>query len=117
MKGEDKQTCSDSQHNILFSLPPLCPVVLWQSATLYQMPKFLFQFPSEDKTHDVNVLLLTCALHTWRLAKWQESWFIFLDSLKIMPGLQETAHEEEFSILPQVQTHCEKDLAVSRYSR
>lgn len=34
-----------------------------------------------------------------------------------MPGLQETAHEEEFSVLPQVQTHCEKDLAVSRYSR
>lgn len=112
MKGEDKQTCSGSQHNILFSLPPLCPVVLWQSAMLYQMPKFLLQLPSEDKTHNANVPLFTRALHTWRLAKWQESQFVFLDSSKIMRRLQEITHQEVFAILPQVQTHCERYLAL-----
>lgn len=69
-----------SQCSILLSLWQLCPVVLWQSSKLCQMSELLLQFPSEARIHGANVQLFMCLPHTWKLSKWDESQFIFLDT-------------------------------------
>lgn len=84
-RKEGRKVLADTEQDLWH----LCQMVLGQSAMLCQMPKLLSQFPSDDKTHDANVLLFRCALHTSVMPhKWRESRFLFLDCSEFVLGLQ-----------------------------